>query len=341
MKTSDFLFELPRELIAQTPAIKRSDSRLLIYNRQTSKTEHRFFRDIPEYFEPGDLLILNSSGVIPARLHTVDDNGEPLKNEIFFIKSINVSKFEAIVKPGKKFKPGRIHKLPGGFQAKVESIKDDGLRIFELADGANSLEVFTKYGEMPLPPYITSRESEPERYQTIYRKEYGSVAAPTAGLHFDQSVFNALEAKGVKKADIVLHVGMGTFKPIETEDLENHKMHEECFCITEETARLFKETKDAGKKIWACGTTTIRTLESAIQEDGTLKTGWQTTDCFIKPGYRFKAADHMITNFHLPASTLIVLVSAFAGRENILRLYNEAVALKYRFFSFGDSMLLI
>ncbi len=341
MKTDLFDYYLPPELIAQTPSKERSGSKLLVYNRSTNKVEHRHFSDISEYFESGDLLIVNSSRVIPARLHTIQSEFNTAGSEIFFIKNIGDGKFEAMVHPGKKFKPGKKHMLPNGTIVKTEEILETGLRVLCTEDHSDPVAIFREYGEMPLPPYITSRESSPERYQTVYSKEEGSVAAPTAGLHFDEKVFDSLKAKGVNIAEVILHVGLGTFKPVEVDDLDNHHMHEETFFVSEETAKLFKETRAAGKKIWACGTTSVRTLESAIDDKGELKTGWQTTACFIKPGYEFKAVDHLITNFHLPKSTLVVLVSAFAGREKTLELYQEAIKNKYRFYSFGDSMLLI
>ena len=341
MKTDLFDYYLPPELIAQTPSKERSGSKLLVYNRSTGKVEHRHFSDISEYFEPGDLLIVNSSRVIPARIHTIESQYSTAGSEVFFIKNLDNGRFEAMVHPGKKFKPGKKHMLPGGTVIETEEVLETGLRVLKTLDGSDPVSIFRDNGEMPLPPYITSRESSPERYQTVYSKEEGSVAAPTAGLHFDEKVFADLKAKGVKVAEVVLHVGLGTFKPVEVDDLDNHHMHEEVFFVSEETSDLFKATRDAGKKIWACGTTSVRTLESAIDENGDLKTGWQSTACFIKPGYEFKAVDHLITNFHLPKSTLVVLVSAFAGREKTLELYQEAIKNKYRFYSFGDSMLLI
>ena len=341
MKTDLFDYYLPPELIAQTPAKERSGSRLLVYNRSTDKVEHRHFSDISEYFEPGDLLIVNSSRVIPARIHTIQSEYSTAGSEIFFIKKLDNGRFEAMVHPGKKFKPGKKHMLPNGKVVVTEEVLETGLRVLRTEDGSDPVAIFREKGEMPLPPYITSRESSPERYQTVYSKEEGSVAAPTAGLHFDEKVFAALKAKGVNISEVILHVGLGTFKPVEVDDLDNHHMHEEVFFVSDETAEMFKKTREAGKKIWACGTTSVRTLESAIDENGELKTGWQSTACFIKPGYKFKAVDHLITNFHLPKSTLVVLVSAFAGREKTLALYEEAIKNKYRFYSFGDSMLLI
>jgi S-adenosylmethionine:tRNA ribosyltransferase-isomerase len=341
MKTDLFDFSLPDELIAQTPATSRSGSKLLVYQRSADKLEHRRFADIVEYFSEGDLLILNSSRVIPARIFTLADERGAGGSEILFIKNIGAGRFEAMVRPGKKFKPGRLHTLPGNSQVEVESVLESGLRILRVCDGGDPVAIFREHGQMPLPPYITSRESSPDRYQTVYSNVEGSVAAPTAGLHFDESVFAALRQRQVNVATVVLHVGLGTFKPIEAENIDEHKMHSEIFYISEETANLFRATRERGGKIWACGTTTVRTLESAIQPDGNLLTGWQSTDCFIKPGYSFKAVDRFITNFHLPRSTLIILVAAFCGRQKILELYEEAVRQRYRFYSFGDSMVII
>ncbi|MDD3146952.1 MAG: tRNA preQ1(34) S-adenosylmethionine ribosyltransferase-isomerase QueA [Candidatus Riflebacteria bacterium] len=341
MKTELFDFILPAELIAQTPAAKRSESRLLVHNRATGAVEHRRFADIVEYFAPGDLLILNSSRVIPARIFTLAYDGRSGGSEVLFIKSLGQGSFEAMVRPGKKFKPGRRHLLPGDCLIEVVGVLDSGLRVLRTCDGRDPVPVFREHGEMPLPPYITSRESTPDRYQTVYSNEEGSVAAPTAGLHFDDQVFSALRAKKVNIAEIILHVGLGTFKPIETETLDEHQMHEEIFFISPETADLFAKTRSEGGRVWGCGTTSIRTLESAIDAQGKLKTGWQSTACFIRPGYKFRAVDCFITNFHLPKSTLIVLVAAFCGRERVLSLYEEAVSKKYRFYSFGDSMVII
>ncbi len=341
MKTELFDFDLPESLIAQVPAEKRSESRLLVFDRQNETISHQKFFDIVDYFQPGDLLILNSSRVIPARLFTSPDQGRVKPSEILFIKDLGNGLFEAMVRPGKKFKPGHRHTLPEGVTVEVQSIKEGGLRILKTIGRSDSVEIFRKYGEMPLPPYITSRESSPERYQTVFSDEEGSVAAPTAGLHFEESIFEQLKEKKVDVKTVTLHVGLGTFKPIEAEYLEHHHMHEEIYYISQETAEAFLETKKQGNKVWACGTTSVRTLESAIQDSGELRTGWQSTDCFIKPGYKFKAVDRMITNFHLPKSSLIVLVSAFCGREQAMKIYNEAIKEKYRFYSFGDSMVMI
>ena len=341
MKTELFDFVLPESQIAQVPAPNRSESRLLVFDRKKDEISHKKFHEIVDLFSPGDMLILNSSRVIPARIYTVPTEAGVKACEVLFVKDLGAGKFEAMVKPGRKFKPGRRHVLPEGIEIEVEKILEGGLRQIKTIGRSDAVEVFRKHGEMPLPPYITSRESEPERYQTVYSDKEGSIAAPTAGLHFETHIFEALRNKGVKIAHIILHVGLGTFKPIEADSLEDHKMHEETFYISEEVAESFKSTKLAGKKVWACGTTTVRTLESAIQEDGNLLSGWQSTDCFIKPGYTFKAIDRFITNFHLPKSTLIVLVAAFCGREKVLNIYNEAIEKGYRFYSFGDSMVMI
>lgn len=343
MKTDLFDYVLPPELIAQVPCESRSKSRLLVYQKNIQEIQHKSFEDIVDYFEEGDLLILNSSKVIPARLYTVPETVDGRGSEILFIKSLNEQTFEAMVKPGKKFKLGRVHALPGGARVEVVGINSEtGLRTLKMLGDTEALEVFRKYGEMPLPPYITSRESTPDRYQTVYSNVEGSVAAPTAGLHFDDEIFKKLRAKGVHIAEVILHVGLGTFKPVEAEDLEDHIMHEEVFYVSEETAEKYKRAKKAGKSIWACGTTSVRTLESAVISQGAeLKTGWQATTCFIKPGYSFQGVDKFITNFHLPKSTLIVLVSAFVGREETLKIYAEAIEKRYRFYSFGDSMVML
>lgn len=343
MKTDLFDYALPPELIAQVPCETRSKSKLLVYQKNDQKINHKNFEDIVEYFQPGDLLILNSSRVIPARLYTLSETADAKGSEILFIKSIDDKTFQAMVKPGKKFKVGRTHSLPEGAIVEVVDIDSEtGLRTLKMVGDTEALEIFRKYGEMPLPPYITSRESSPDRYQTVYSNVEGSVAAPTAGLHFDNEIFKRLRDKGVNIAEVILHVGLGTFKPVEAENLEDHIMHEEVFYVSQETAEKYQKAKKDGKSVWACGTTSIRTLESAVINQGTeLKTGWQATTCFIKPGYNFKAVDRFITNFHLPKSTLIVLVAAFIGREETLKIYAEAIEKRYRFYSFGDSMVML
>lgn len=341
MKTELFDFELPEELIAQVPAQQRSGSRLLVYDRKTDQVQHRNFFEIVEFFRPGDLLVLNSSRVIPARMFTIDSDFGRAGYEVLFVRLLENGRFTAMVKPGRRFKVGKQHLMPGNNLVEVDEVLETGLRVLHFVDGSDPVAIYRQYGEMPLPPYITSRESSPDRYQTVYSDEEGSIAAPTAGLHFDAEIFKALESKGVKVVNVILHVGLGTFKPVESENIFDHVMHEEVFHISAETAAMFRQTREAGGRVWACGTTSVRTLESAIQADGNLLTGWQSTACFITPGYRFKAVDCLITNFHLPKSTLLMLVSAFASRERVLQLYAEAVERRYRFFSFGDSMLIL
>lgn len=336
MKTDLFDYELPQKLIAQTPAQKRSQSRLMVYDRVADKVFHRTFKDIVEYFQPGDLLVVNSSKVLPARIFTLDKN-----YELLFTRRVDSDFFEAMVRPGRKFKIGAEHRLLGGCKVRVAKINEDGLRVLKVIDKVDILDVLREYGEMPLPPYISSRESSPERYQTVYSTVEGSIAAPTAGLHFEEEVFEALRLKGVRIAEIILHVGLGTFKPVEADDLRQHKMHEEYYNIPAETVELFSQTRKNNKKVWACGTTTVRALESSVDSNGNLLEGSRSTNCFIMPGYEFRATDRMITNFHLPKSTLIVLVAAFCSRETVLKLYKHAVENAYRFYSFGDSMVIL
>ena len=341
MKTELFDFDLPQELIAQVPAQQRSGSRLLVYIREKDTVEHKKFSDICSLFKPGDLLVLNSSRVIPARMFSIESEHGKAGYEVLFVKQLDNGNFTAMVQPGRRFKVGRKHLMPGNNEVEVIKVLPTGLRELRFVNNSDPVAVFRKYGQMPLPPYITSRESEPERYQTVYSEQEGSIAAPTAGLHFDDKIFAELKNKGVKITHIVLHVGLGTFKPVESENIYDHKMHEESFYISEQTAETFAKTRAEGNRVWACGTTSVRTLESAINSKGQLKTGWQATDCFITPGYKFRSIDCMITNFHLPRSTLLMLVSAFAGREKVLELYKEAVKERYRFFSFGDSMVIL
>lgn len=341
MKTELFDFELPEHLIAQVPAQKRSASKLIVHNRFKDTTCHHIFSDIVDYFLPGDLLVVNSSRVIPARIYTIADEHRTGGYEILFVKKLNDNFFEAMVKPGRRFKVGSCHTLPGDKTVEVVEVLPSGLRKLRAIDDSDILPVFREFGEMPLPPYITSRESSPERYQTVYSNQEGSIAAPTAGLHFDNDILAAVKAKGVNISEIILHVGLGTFKPVEVDDLSDHNMHEEVYCISPETAELFHKTRENGGRVWACGTTSVRALESSIDDKGNLGIGWQSTKCFIQPGYKFRAVDCLITNFHLPRSTLIVLISAFCSREKILSLYKEAIEREYRFFSFGDSMILI
>jgi S-adenosylmethionine:tRNA ribosyltransferase-isomerase len=339
VKTADFSYTLPPELIAQVPARKRTESRLLCFNRQTGSRNHLRFSDLPDLIPAGDLLVINSSRVIPARLHPF--GGDPKKGEILLVKALDGQRFEAMVRPGRKFRPGGVIDLFQGGRVTVEQVKPDGLRILQLHADPEVLDFFRTFGEMPLPPYISSRESSPDRYQTVFAGQEGSIAAPTAGLHFDQPLLEQLRGQGVLIEEIVLHVGLGTFKPMETELLSEHVMHEERFFLAPATTERILAVKKRGGRIWACGTTSIRALESAVLPDGSFRTGWQSTALFIQPGYQFQVTDRLITNFHLPRSTLLVLLAAFCGRETVLRLYDEAVALKYRFYSFGDAMVIL
>ncbi|MFZ2957791.1 MAG: tRNA preQ1(34) S-adenosylmethionine ribosyltransferase-isomerase QueA [Candidatus Ozemobacteraceae bacterium] len=348
MKTALFDYELPSELIAQVPASKRVASRLLSFDRELGTITHRRFSDLTDLIPPGDLLVLNRSRVIPARVFTNPSSTEvtsPVKlakpAEILFIRAIGGGRFTAMVRPGRRFKPGARHPLPGGFTAVVTAVQDDGLRVLNIEGETDPTAFFRRYGEMPLPPYISSRESAPERYQTVFAKEEGSVAAPTAGLHFDDELLGTLRSRGVIVRELLLHVGIGTFKPIEAETIDEHHMHAESFRVSQELVDAFHAVRERGGKVWACGTTVVRTLESRVQENGRLCAGEGETAIYLKPGHVFLAVDHLITNFHLPRSSLLVLVSAFAGRERMLNVYQEAVAHRYRFFSFGDAMAII
>ena len=340
MKKSDFYYDLPPELIAQTPLPRRDGSRLLCLDRETGETEHRHFYDLPELLREGDCLVLNDSRVLPARLigHRVPGGGVC---EILLLTQREEDLWECLVRPGKKLRPGaKVSFGDGTLTAVVEAEVSDGNRLVRFSYEGIFMEVLEALGEMPLPPYIKKKLTDRERYQTVYSKEPGSAAAPTAGLHFTQALLEQIRAKSVKICYVTLHVGLGTFRPVKEENILDHEMHSEFCIIPEETARLVNETKRAGGRVIAVGTTSCRTLESFAAEDGTLRpcSGW--TDIFIYPGYRFRCIDALITNFHLPESTLIMLVSALAGRETILRVYREAVDLRYRFFSFGDAMFI-
>ena len=341
MKTSDFYYDLPKELIAQDPLEDRSSSRLLILNRKTGAMEHRVFRDIIEYLNPGDCLVVNNTKVIPARLMGVkEDTGAGIEVLLLTRKSDNV--WETLVKPGKKARPGaRIVFGDGLLKAEVLDVVEEGNRLIRFEYEGIFEEILDQLGQMPLPPYITHQLKDKNRYQTVYAEHDGSAAAPTAGLHFTPELLKEIEAKGVKLAHVTLHVGLGTFRPVKVEDVTQHHMHSEFYIVEEEQARLINETRAAGGRVICVGTTSCRTLESAAGEDGVLqaKSGW--TDIFIYPGYRFKMMDALITNFHLPESTLLMLVSAFADKETIMKAYEEAVRERYRFFSFGDAMLIV
>ncbi|QCX32802.1 tRNA preQ1(34) S-adenosylmethionine ribosyltransferase-isomerase QueA [Caloramator sp. E03] len=341
MKVHDFYFELPEELIAQEPLKERDASRLLVLHREDGKIEHRIFRDIVEYLDEGDCLVLNNSRVIPARFFGVkEDTGA--KMEFVLLKRIDKNRWETLVKPGKKAKIGaRFLFGDGELKCTILENTEAGGRIIEFEYDGVFEEILDKLGQMPLPPYIKRQLKDKERYQTVYSKVEGSAAAPTAGLHFTKELLDRIEKKGVKIVYVTLHVGLGTFRPVKVEDIKNHKMHSEFYIIDDKTAEIINETKKKNKRVFAVGTTSCRTLETAADDNGIIhgKSGW--TDIFIYPGYKFKAVDCLITNFHLPESTLIMLVSALAGREKIMEAYNIAVKERYRFFSFGDAMLII
>ena len=340
MKTHDFYYELPEELIAQTPLQQRDASRLMVLNRVTGEIEHKHFYDIIDYLRPGDCLVLNDSRVLPARLLGHRPTGGAV--EVLLLRDLGDKKWECLCKPGKKMREGDTVSFGDGeLTATVCQVQEDGNRIVEFHYEGIFLEVLERLGKMPLPPYIKAELADQERYQTVYSREVGSAAAPTAGLHFTQELLDKIRAKGIKTAFVTLHVGLGTFRPVKAEDVLEHHMHSELCMMTAETARILNETKAAGGRVICVGTTSCRTLESLVNEDGSFSAKSKWTDIFIYPGYEFKAMDGLVTNFHLPESTLVMLVSAFAGREHVLNAYKIAVENRYRFFSFGDAMLLI
>ena len=337
MKTHDFYYDLPEELIAQTPLEKRDASRLLCLNRETGQWEHKHFYDIIDYLNPGDCLVMNDSRVLPARLLGHRPTGGAV--EVLLLRDLGNRCWECLCKPGRKMQVGsEVIFGNGELTATVRAVQEDGNRVVEFHYTGIFLEVLERLGKMPLPPYIKAELEDQERYQTVYSREVGSAAAPTAGLHFTQELLDAIRAKGVNTAFVTLHVGLGTFRPVKTEEVLEHHMHSELCMMNEETAAILNRTRAAGGRIVCVGTTSCRTLESLVNEDGTFEARSKWTDIFIYPGYRFKAMDALITNFHLPESTLVMLVSAFAGRETILAAYAEAVRERYRFFSFGDAM---
>ncbi|HLR34201.1 MAG TPA: tRNA preQ1(34) S-adenosylmethionine ribosyltransferase-isomerase QueA [Tissierellales bacterium] len=341
MKKEDFFYELPEELIAQRPIKNREESRLMILNKNSGNIGHKKFSNIIEYIQPGDCLVLNNTRVIPARLYG-SRLGKKEKVEFLLLKRVEGDTWETLVKPGKKARPG--DELSFGKDrlfAEVLDINTDGTRVVKLKYDGIFEEILDELGEMPLPPYIKENLEEKERYQTVYSKEKGSAAAPTAGLHFTKDILSTLEAKGVKLVFLTLHVGLGTFRPVKVENIEEHHMHEEYYEVSKEAADIINETKTNGGRIIAVGTTSTRTLEAIADDEGRVlpQSGW--TDIFIYPGYKYKVIDGLITNFHLPESTLIMLVSALAGREKILNAYKIAVAEKYRFFSLGDAMFIM
>ena len=340
MKTHDFWYDLPEELIAQTPLEKRDTSRLLTLDRNSGAVSHRHFYEIIEYLNPGDCLVMNDSRVLPARLLGHRPTGGAI--ELLLLRDLGNGQWETLAKPGKKCTEGQeVIFGDGELTATVVSVKEDGNRIVQFHYEGIFLEVLERLGKMPLPPYIKAELQDQERYQTVYSKAVGSAAAPTAGLHFTKELLQKLQDKGVKLAYVTLHVGLGTFRPVKAEDISDHHMHAELCMIGEETAELLNETRRTGGRIICVGTTSCRTLESLVNEDGSFTSGSKWTEIFIYPGYQFKAMQGLITNFHLPESTLVMLVSAFAGRENVLGAYEQAVKEKYRFFSFGDAMLIV
>ena len=340
MKTSDFYYDLPKELIAQTPVEPRDSSRLMLLDRNTGEIDHKHFYDIIDSLNPGDLLVANDSRVLPARIYGIKDE-TGARVEFLLLRQITGNLWEALCKPGKKAKEGASFTFGDGLlKATVAEVKDDGNRIVDFECDENFFSTLDKIGQMPLPPYITEELKDKERYQTVYSHELGSAAAPTAGLHFTKELMQRIKDKGVNIAYVTLHVGLGTFRPVKVDDVTNHKMHSEHYEIPEETARLINETKKNGGRVIAVGTTSCRTLESVATFYGEIKPCEGFTDIFIYPGYEFKVLDGLITNFHLPESTLIMLVSAFAGYDNVMNAYKTAVEEKYRFFSFGDAMFI-
>ena len=341
LRTSDYFFDLPEELIAQDPLEDRSSSRLLVLDKNTGETKHKSFKDILEYIRPGDCLVLNNTKVIPARLLGVkEDTGAAV--EVLLLKRREDDVWETLVKPGKKLRPGAKMVFGDGIlKAEVLEVVEEGNRLVKFYYEGIWEEVLDKLGEMPLPPYITHKLQDKNRYQTVYAKYEGSAAAPTAGLHFTSELLEALKKKGIKLAYVTLHVGLGTFRPVKVDNVLEHHMHTEYYQVSKEAADIINETKKSGHRVICVGTTSCRTIESAADENGMLSECCGNTDIFIYPGYRFKVLDCLITNFHLPESTLVMLVSALAGREHVLKAYEEAVKERYRFFSFGDAMMIV
>ena len=336
---SDYFYDLPEELIAQTPAEPRDSSRLLVYDRKTGKSEDRVFCDIKEYLRPGDVLVINNTKVLPARMYAYTKNGGRV--EVLLLKRQNYTDWEVLVRPGKKAKEGTELVVSEELSLTVRSRTPTGERVVEFHFDGVFEDILSRVGSMPLPPYIHEKLKDKDRYQTVYCKTDGSAAAPTAGLHFTKELLAEIKAMGVQVAEVLLHVGLGTFRPVKEEDLTHHVMHSEYYCVNEEAAGIVNAAKREGRRVIAVGTTSVRTLETVADEKGMLRPCSGDTSIFIYPPYKFKCVDALITNFHLPESTLIMLVSAFMGREQCLALYREAVEKKYRFFSFGDAMLII
>ncbi len=343
MKTSDFNYNLPEELIAQTPIEPRDSSRMLVYNKNTKQIEQRIFRDILEYLTPNDVLVFNRSKVIPARIYGHREGKSEEVVEILLLKKLSINSYECLVKPGKKFKVGVVIVFGDNLKAEVKSIQPTGERILDFTTKTSEpVEVeFDRIGEMPLPPYIKEKLKDKSRYQTVYAKEEGSSAAPTAGLHFTKELLEKIKAKGVQLEEVILHVGLGTFRPVQVDNVENHIMHSEEYFVDEETAKRLTKAKAEGKRIIAVGTTSVRTLETVTDENGVVHSGHGNTQIFIYPPYKFKAVDGLITNFHLPESTLLMLVSSLITKEELFRCYDLAIKERYRFFSFGDCMFIL
>lgn len=341
MKTSDFYYDLPPGSIAQHPAATRDASRLMVLHRDTRTIDHRRFADILDYLSPGDALVVNTTRVMPARLfgRFADTGG---KAEILLTRPLRTDVWETMAKPAKRFRSGRTIDFDAGFTGTVEEERDQGLRVLRFwSENGSVYDAFEKIGHLPLPPYIKEKQKDESRYQTVYAKETGSAAAPTAGLHFTPELLDKVKEKGVRILPVLLHVGLGTFKPVQTEEIGDHRMHEEYYEVSTETADGINTVRARGGRVIAVGTTSVRTLESAAETNGNVRPGSGTTGIFITPGYRFRAVDALITNFHLPKSTLLMLVSAFYSKEAVLEAYAEAIAKEYRFFSFGDAMLIL
>lgn len=339
MKTSDFDYNLPEELIAQTPVYPRDSSRMLVFNRASDRVEHKHFYDILDYLKEGDVLVRNNTKVLPARMFAYTKNGG--KVEVLLLKRFNLNEWEVLVKPGKKARTGAILIFNQELSLEVlGTIEESGSRRVKFIYDGVFEDVISRIGEMPLPPYITQKLKDQNRYQTVYAKIDGSAAAPTAGLHFTDELIQKIKAKGVEIVDVLLHVGLGTFRPVKVDDVTNHHMHSEYYEVSKESADIINKAKQQGRRIIAVGTTSVRTLESASNDDGTIRAEKGDTEIFIYPPYKFKCVDALITNFHLPKSTLLMLVSSLSTREKILEIYNTAVSEKYRFFSFGDCMFI-
>ena len=339
LKKSDFYYDLPEELIAQTPAEPRDSSRLLVYHRDTRQLEHKIFRDVIDYLKAGDVLVVNRTRVLPARVYAHTEHGGAV--EVLLLKRLDLTRWEVLVRPGRKCRPGAHLIVNEELSLRVLSVTDSGERIVEFMYDGTFEDILSRVGTMPLPPYIHEKLTDPERYQTVYSKENGSAAAPTAGLHFTPELLECIRAKGVEIAEVLLHVGLGTFRPVKEENVLDHKMHSEYFEISAEAAEIVNRAKKEGRRVICVGTTSVRTVETVADEHGFLRPCKGNTEIFIYPPYKFRCVDALITNFHLPESTLLMLVSALCSREEIMRVYKTAVEERYRFFSFGDAMLIL